>query len=110
MQSLRFCPLSDQITQTLPIAPPELLPNHVETLIKEVRDQARGKGQKRSIRVRERRGRQRLTEREKIETEMMSETVVERRRMMLLLQAAREDAASAGVEKSTRLALRYPRQ
>ena len=39
-----FCPLSDRTTQRsqlLPIAPPELLYNHVEVLIKEARDQAK---------------------------------------------------------------------
>ena len=56
------------------------------------------------------RGRQHLTEQKQTETGIMRETVVERRMRMSLLQETREDAASAGVAKPTRLDLRYPRQ
>ena len=59
----------------IPIAPPELLSDHVEEPIKDARVQARRKGPKRRIRVRERRGRQHLTGRRKIEMVMMRETV-----------------------------------
>ena len=60
------------------------------------------------IRVRERRGSQKLTGQRKSETEMMRETVGGRRKMLLLLQSARGDAAV--VATATRLYLRDPGQ
>ena len=73
-----------------------------------MRGEEQGKGPKWRIRVIERRGRQQLTGRRKIETEMIRETVGERRRIMLLLEAVREDAAVVAI--ATRLDLRYPVQ
>ena len=58
------------------------------------------------IRVRKRRGSQKLTRRRNIATEMMRETVGVRRRMLSTLQATIEEATAEVVAIANRLYLR----